>query len=105
MANFEVVKSFESSYNLNEEVPDLLLCPPLVLPFFLSNNLQYVTAVGMLHHDAQTVGRIFKECLFVPNYVRVVNTGEDANFVKGVFSFFATELLQFNFFHGVGCVI
>lgn len=86
-------------------MPNLLFCELLPVFLFGSDNLQDVSPVGMLHNNAETVGRVFKKCLFVSNNVRMVDAGEDANLVECIFFFFATEFLHFYFFHGVNCVV
>jgi hypothetical protein len=56
MADFKVVESFETSHDLNEVMPNLLFCEQLPVSLFRSDNLQNITAVRMLHHDAETIG-------------------------------------------------
>ena len=105
VADFEVVERLEASYNLDEVMPDLLFCEQLPVSLFRSDNLQDVTAISVLHHNAQAVGLILEKSFFVTNYIRVIDACEDSDFVECVFFFFATELLHLHFFHGVNCVV
>jgi hypothetical protein len=71
-------------------MPDLLFCEQLPVSLFRSDNLQDVTAISVLHHNAQAVGLILEKSFFVTNYIRVIDTCENSDFVECVFFFFAT---------------
>ena len=99
------MQCLEAPYDLDKVVPNLLFGEELAISLFLSDNLQNVAAVCVLHYYAQTVSGIFEESLFVSNNVWMVDTCQDAHFVQGVLLFFAAELLHLYFFHCVNCIV
>jgi len=101
VANFQIVESFETPNDLNEVVPDLVLSHLLSSALFSIDQLEHITSIRVLHDDAKTVGRILKKGFLVPNHVGVIDWGENSHFVEGILFLFATQFLQFNFFHSV----
>lgn len=81
VANAQVVEGLEAADNLDEVVPDHLFAEERTLFLLFVDELQDVTAVGALHHDAEAVGAVFEEGFFVANHVGVVHRREDAHFV------------------------
>ena len=101
MNNGKIMKSFQTSYNLNEIVPDLLLSKlgSLFLVFF--NSLKKITIVSLFHDDAKAVGGVFEESLLVCDDVRVVNGSQNSNLVDSILFLLFRELTHFNLFHGI----
>lgn len=78
---FEIMKGLQSSHRLDEEVPDLLLGELCLLLFVLLNCLQQIAAVCELHNDTETSFLVIKEGIFVSDDIRVVDRGENSNFI------------------------
>ena len=52
MENVYVVKWFETFYNLDEDAPDVILSEVCLLLLMLSNFLEEISIVRILHHNA-----------------------------------------------------
>lgn len=78
---FEIMKGLQSSHRLDEEVPDLLLGELCLLLFVLLNCLQQIAAVCELHNDTEASFLVIKEGIFVSDDIRVVDRGENSNFI------------------------
>ena len=99
------MESFEAPDDLDEVVPNLLLAKYLVTLLLLVNQLEHVAAIRVLHHEAETVGCVLKEGLLVANHVGVTDRSENADLIECILFFFATEFLQFYFFHCVSLIV
>ena len=69
MADLEIVQCFETSNDLNEVVPYLVLGKLLLQALLRINQLKHIATICVLHHDAETVGAVLKEGLFVADDV------------------------------------
>ena len=65
------------------------------------NDHKEVTAVCILHDDAQTAGVVLEEGLFVANDVRMAHRGQDADLIECVLFLLRGEFSHLNFLHGV----
>ena len=105
VANFEIMEGFETSDDLNEEVPDLLFREGTVGLFVIVNEHQEVATVSVLHHDAQTTSLVLKESLLVANHIRVVDRGENAHLIERILLLFGTELSHLDLLHCINGVV
>ena len=101
MADFKVVKCFQTPNDLDEVVPDSFLSQLLIFALLLADQLQNVAPVCVFHHDAEAVGCVLEEGLLVANDIGVLDACQDAHFVESVLFLFAGQFLHFYFFHGV----
>lgn len=101
VANFQIVKGFQPSDDLNQVVPDFLFIEFLTCLLLLRDQLEHVPTVGVLHHDAEAVRRVLEEGLLVADHIGVVDAREDAHLIQGVLLFFAAQFLHFDLFHSV----
>ena len=46
------MKRLETSHNLNDDLPDVLLLHELLVVLALADALEHISVVGELHHDA-----------------------------------------------------
>ena len=82
------MESFETTDDLDEEMPDLFLSEGCVALLVIINQLEQVATIGVLHHEDQAVCLVLKECLFVPDDVRMVDTCEDSHLVESILFLF-----------------
>ena len=87
VADSEIMKCFESSDDLNEVVPDLLLCEACVGFLVILDALQQVSTICILHYDTETVRLVLHESFFIANDVDVINRSENSNFIQSVLFF------------------
>lgn len=102
---FTVVQRLEASYNLDEDVPDLLLLDVGLSFLVAANLLEHVTIVCILHYEAQTGARFVDESFFVSNYVLLEYARQNAHLVQGVFLFFLRQVKHLNLLQRVDCLI
>lgn len=101
MNNGKIMKSFQTSYNLNEIVPDLFLSKLGSLFLVFLNSLKEITIVSLFHDDAKAVGGVFEESLLVCDDVWVVNGSQNSNLVDSILFLLFREFTHFNLLHGI----
>jgi len=78
----------QPSHDLNEDIPDLLLLNIGLSFLIVADFLEDVAVVSILHDQAQTRRGLVDKCVAIGNHVGVIDGGEDAHLVQGVFLFF-----------------
>jgi len=73
MADIKIMQGFQTSNNLNEIVPNFFLCEICTGLLMIRNLLHEITAIGILHNQAETVRGILKESFLVADDVWVIN--------------------------------
>ena len=68
---------------------------------FGCNQLEQVTAVCKLHHDAQTASLVLEEGFFVADNIRMADWCQYSNFIKCILFLFTGQFLHFDLFHCV----
>ena len=86
-------------------MPYLAFIEKLPFLFLAADHLKYVSSVRVLHHNTQTVRRVFEKGFFVADDVRVVDACQDSYLVQSVFFLSATQLVHFYLFHRVYCLV
>ena len=84
MQNFPVVQGLETSDNLDENIPNLLLldvCLPLLVA---ANLLEHISIVRIFHHNAKRIVVFVYENLLVGDDIGVVDTCKDSNFIDSI---------------------
>jgi hypothetical protein len=75
VADLQVMKCLETPHDLNEVVPNHFLSELFPGLLFVIYQCKNITAISMLHDNAQRVGDIFEKGFFVANHVWVVDGG------------------------------
>lgn len=84
---FEIMEGLQSSHRLDQEVPDLLLRELCLLLFVLLDCLQQIATVCQLHYDTETSFLVVKEGILVSDDIRMVDGGENSNFIQSILLF------------------
>ena len=105
MADFEVVESFETSYNLHKKVPNLFLVELCSILLRFLDQLEQVAIVSMFHYDAKVSRGTLEECVLIPDNVWVLDGSQNSDFVQGVLFFFLRKFTHLNFFHSIHSAI
>lgn len=115
----DVVKSLETSDNLDEDAPDLVFGYVMLVLGALSYFLKQVSVIHVFHDDAanhkpsrrnsiylpQTALFFVDEGFLVGADVRVLNTGQNADLVQCVLFFLLRQSTHVDFFEGVDGVV
>lgn len=101
MADLKIMERLETSNDLDKKVPDLLLCEVGVSFLVIVDQHEKVTAISILHDQAKTVSRVFKEGLLVANDVWMVDRGQNTHLIQSILLLFGREFAHFDFFHCV----
>ena len=69
----QIMQGLETSHNLNEKVPDLFLGELSIALLVVIDHHEEITAIRILHHNAETVRTFLKESLLIADDVWVVH--------------------------------
>lgn len=94
MVDVELVECLESLDDLDEDPPDVVFGEEFCLLLLFDDLLVEVSIVGVVHHDAETVGGRVDEGLLVPDNVGVLDRGQDAHLVECVVLLLLAQVLQ-----------
>ena len=75
------VECAESTDDLNEDVPDLLLLDVGLPLLIVTDFLEDIAVVGVLHHKTQARGCLVNECISIRDDIWMVNRGQDSHFI------------------------
>lgn len=67
------MKSLESSYDLHEKMPNLLLIELGSILLVLLDQLKQVTVVGVFHNNAKVARGGFEKGVFIPDNVGMLD--------------------------------
>jgi hypothetical protein len=87
--------------HLDGQPPDLLFWDQLLSFSVWVDVAAQVAALRELRYHAQRPGNFLIKRLLIPNDVRVVDAGQDSNFIQGIYDFSLIGVGDFNFFEGI----
>ena len=90
------VETSQAPNNLDEDIPDLLLLNVGLPLLIVADFLEDVSVVRILHDQTQARSRLINEGITVGNDVRVLDRGEDSDFIEGILLFFLREREHFD---------
>ena len=100
-----LVESFQASYNLNENVPDLFLFDVCLTLLIIADLLKDVAIISILHHKTKTWSRLVNKCVSICYHIRMVNWSQNAHFIECIFFLFLWKWKHLNVFQGVYVVV
>ena len=100
-----LVESFQASYNLNKNVPDLLLFDVCLTLLIIADLLKDVAIVSILHHKTKTWCRLVNKGVPICYHIRMVNWSQNANLIEGVFFLFLWKWKHLDVLQGVYIVV
>jgi len=91
MDNFLIVKSFQTSYHLDEIKPYLLLWHLGYFLFIRGYFSKQVSSTAEFHDKAEVICAVFKESFFKSDQVYIIDRSENSDFIERIFLLFLAE--------------
>lgn len=101
MHDVRFMQSFQPTYKLNENLPNLDFPKHIVIFLVLHNLLIQITSIAVLHNNAQAIELQINKSLLVVDYILTFDTRQNSHFIYRILPFLFAQIIKFHFFQSV----